>query len=75
MKLIKKHLRLSEICDSRFPTCLPIVSIDMGTTVGGNSGGIQPDPSLETGRGEEKDLKKWRLEFREIQEQEEEKIA
>ena len=47
------------------------------------SGGIPLDPSLETGRGEEKNLKKWRLEFlwlqetgmRLEQEQEEEKIA
>ena len=66
----------------RFPTCLSVVSIDMGARVGG-SGGIQPNTKLETGRGEEKNLKKWRLEFLEggtrgsrrlEQEQEKEKI-
>ena len=34
----------------------------MEATVGG-SGGIPPDTSLETGRGEKKNLEKWRLEF------------
>ena len=82
MKLIKKYKSLSEIYDSRFRTCLPAVSIDMETTVGG-SRGIRLDPSLEKGRGEEKNLEKWRLKFlvlqetgtRLEQEQEEEKIA
>ena len=54
----------------------------MEATVGG-SGGIPLDPSLETGTGKEKNLKKWRLEFLWLQEtrtrlkqkQEEEKIA
>ena len=49
----------------------------------GGSGGIPLDPSLETGRGKENNLKKWKLEFlwlqetgtRLEQEQEEEKIA
>ena len=52
------------------------------STVGG-SGGIPPDPSLETGRDKEKNLKKWRQRFLKIQEtgtkleqaQEEKKIA
>ena len=39
----------------------------MEATVGG-SGGISPDPSLETGRGEERNLEKWRLKFLELQE-------
>ena len=34
----------------------------MEATLGG-SGGIPPDPSLETGRDEEKNLEKWRLRF------------
>ena len=52
------------------------------STVGG-SGGIPPDPSLETGRDKEKNLKKWRQRFLKIKEtgtkleqaQEEKKIA
>ena len=39
----------------------------MEATVGG-SGGIPLDPSLETGRDEEKNLKKWRQRFIRIQE-------
>ena len=39
----------------------------MEATVGG-SGGIPPDPSLETGRDKEKNLKKWRQRFIRIQE-------
>ena len=35
---------------------------------GSGSGRIKPDPSLETGRGEEKNLQECRLEFLEIQE-------
>ena len=54
----------------------------MEATVGGN-GGIPLDPGLETGRGEEKNLKRWRLKYlwiqetrtRQEQEQEEEKIV
>ena len=48
----------------------------MTVTFGGSSG-IKRDPSLETRRGEEKNLKEWRLEFLEIQktEQEEAKIT
>ena len=34
----------------------------------GCSGGIPPDPSLETGRDEEKNLEKWRLKFLIIEE-------
>ena len=59
--------KLSEFYDTRFPTCLPVVSIDIEATVG-DSYGIKPDLSLETGRGEEKNLQEWRLEFLEIQE-------
>ena len=40
-----------------FPPVSSVVSINIGTTNGG-SGGIPPDPSLETRRGEEKNLKK-----------------
>ena len=51
--------------------------------IDGDSCGIPLDPSLETGRGKEKNLKKWRLEFLRLQEtgtrleqeQEEEKMA
>ena len=39
----------------------------MEATVGG-SGGIPLDPSLETGRDKEKNLKKWRQRFIRIQE-------
>ena len=39
----------------------------MEATVGG-SGGIPLDPSLETGRDEEKNLKKWRQRFVQTQE-------
>ena len=39
----------------------------MEATVGG-SGGIPPDPSLETGRDEEKNLKSWRKRIIRIQE-------
>ena len=39
----------------------------MEATVGG-SGGIPLDPSLETGRGEEKNLEIWRLKFLVLQE-------
>ena len=52
----------------------------MEATVGGR-GGIPLDPSLETGRGEEKNLKRWRLKYpwiqetRTRQEQEQEKIV
>ena len=54
----------------------------MEATVGG-SGGIPLDPSLETGKGEEKNLERWRLKYmwihgtgtRQEQEQEEEKIV
>ena len=46
----------------RFPTCLPVAPIDIEATVGG-SGGIPWDPSLDTGRGKEKNLETWRLKF------------
>ena len=54
----------------------------MEATVGG-SGGIPLDPSLETGRDKEKNLKRWRHRFVRIQEtgrrleqeQEEQKVA
>ena len=39
----------------------------MEATVG-DSGGIPPDPSLETGRDKEKNLKSWRKRFKRIQE-------
>ena len=39
----------------------------MDATTGG-SGGIPPDPSLETGRDEEERLNKWRLKLRTIRE-------
>ena len=39
----------------RFSTCLPVAPIGMEATVGG-SGGIPLDPSLDTGRREEKNL-------------------
>ena len=39
----------------------------MAASVGGSCG-IPLDPSLETGRGEEKNLEKWRLEFLWLQE-------
>ena len=73
---------LIEIYDSRFPTSLPVAPIAIEATVVGSSG-IPPNPSLETGRGKEKNLEKWRLQFLVLQEtgtrlekeQEEEKIA
>ena len=42
----------------------------MVTEVGSSriQAGFKPDPSPEIGRGEEKNLKEWRLEFLEIQE-------
>ena len=65
-----------------FPTCLPVAPIDMEATVGG-SGGLPLDTSLETGRGEEKNMEIGRLKFLVLQEtgtrleqgQEEAKIA
>ena len=51
-----------ETYDTRFPTCLPVAPLVMEATVGG-SGGIPLDPSLETGRDEEKNLEKQRLRY------------
>ena len=56
-----------KIYDSRFPTYVPVAPIDMEATVGG-SAGIPLDLRLETGRGKEKNLKRWRLKYLWIQE-------
>ena len=49
-----------EIDDTRFLSCLSVVPLAMDATAGG-SGGIPPDPSLETGRDKEEKLNEWRL--------------
>ena len=41
----------------RYPSCLTVAPSAMNATLGG-SGGIKPDPSLETGRVGEKNIKK-----------------
>ena len=46
----------------RYQSCLQVAPSGMEATIGGR-GGIPPDPSLETGRDEEKNLEKWRLKF------------
>ena len=45
---------------------IKVVFIEMEASVVGSCG-IKPKPSLETGRGEEKNLQEWRLEFPWIQ--------
>ena len=53
----------------RYPSCLTVAPSTMDATIGG-SGGIKPDPSLETGRDGEKNLKSWRKKIIRIQETE-----
>ena len=61
-----RELEFIKIYYTKFLTCLPVAPIDMEATVGG-SGGIPLDSSLETGKGKEKNLEKWRLKYLWIQ--------
>ena len=51
----------------RFPNCLPVAPSVMEATVGG-SVGIPVDPSLQTGKDKEKNLKKLRRRFIQVRE-------
>ena len=51
-----------EINDMRCASCLPVAPTVMEATLGG-SGGISPDPNLETKRDEEKTLEERRQRF------------
>ena len=59
---LKRDATKVEVNDMRYASCLTVAPSAMDATLGG-SGGITPDPNLETGRDKAKALEEQRQRF------------